>query len=104
MAAQNPDRKAATLSIPEWDQWMADHPDVPVIAPDGTVFDVAPPERWPDGVLEAIEDEKPVAAVRLLLGKRYDAWTKTGANSAYLLVRIGELAGMTPGESSASPS
>lgn len=104
MSAENQNQNPPAKSIPEWDAWMAEHPDVEIVAPDGTVFKVAPPERWPDDAVELLQDEKPVGAVRAVLAEQYEAWTSTGANCSYFLDRVGVVAGLDVGESSASSS
>lgn len=104
MAEINPNREPVSKSIPEWDQWMADHPDVPVTAPNGVVFQVPPPERWPDAALDALAAERVADVARIVLGDRYGEYTTTGANAAYLMDRIGAKTGVTTGESPASSS
>ena len=104
MADFNPDKTPPSKTITEWDEWMAEHPDLAIVAPNGVEFKILPPERWPDVALEALQDEKVVAATRIVLGARYDEWASTGANAAFLMSRIEALAGVTPGESSASSS
>lgn len=99
MAAENPDRVAVRLTIPEWDKWVEDHPTIPIKAPNGETFDVLPAERWPDTAYDALEAEAPARAVRAILGDRYDAWVATGANSAYFLDRVGAATGVKVGES-----
>lgn len=101
MAAQNPDKAAVSKTIPEWEAWVADHPPLQIAAPTGEMFEVPAPERWPDAALELASTE-PVKAARMLLRDRYDDWTETGANTAYLFARIEAVAGASLGESQAS--
>lgn len=102
MAAQNDHTPTSARSISEWDAWVAEHPDLDIRAADESMFKVKAPEMWPDAVAEALENEKAVRAARIVLGDKYDAWTATGANAAYLFQQIAKAAGLDVGESSAS--
>jgi hypothetical protein len=72
---------------------------VEIEADDGTVFKVDPPELWPDEVNFARNN---VAAAKIILGDQYEAFIAAGGTALLLVGIVGEVHGVTLGESLAS--
>lgn len=77
-------------------------PGIEVEADDGQVFQIPPPELWPDEAIE-LSDKDPVGAARAVLGpKEYERWRAAGGSAALLFAVIGREAGATVPELLAS--
>lgn len=80
----------------------ADHPPISVDLGKGDPLLIDPIELWPDDVIELIAGERPVEAVRKLLGADYERFTAAGGTATLLLGLLQKGGALDVGESQAS--
>lgn len=64
-----------------------EHPPIEIETDDGQVFEVPPPELWPDEVVE-LATTRPVDSARLVMGERYDQFIAAGGSAGLLSVIV----------------
>lgn len=65
---------------------------------DGEVYVIPPPELWSDDVIAAVRTDE-VAAAKVMLGGRYEAFVAAGGSAAMIMAIFKDYAGVSPGES-----
>jgi hypothetical protein len=79
-----------------------DHPPIRVDLGSGQPLLIDPIELWPDEVVNLVTAERPVDAVRTLLGTDYERFTAAGGTAVLLLEMLQKGGGLSVGESAAS--
>jgi len=61
------------------------HPPIVINIGEGDPIKVNPVQLWPDEVLELVTAEKPIEAMRMMLGDDYSRFKKAGGTAVLLL-------------------
>lgn len=100
------ERGVTRVKLSDWKGKKRDEGAIEIEVDDGTIYRIDPPDLWPDDALKASEDRDPVALATALVGgsEKYQAFVAAGGNAAIVAGLLGEVHGVSVGESSASSS